>query len=84
MAEEELMFCMEEVGNVKDVCAKSRVSFEHPNASDDEEDEFCICPITDDPIIPTKGTCDYQNIQNKQLSNSVPKNSFSYKVGLTK
>ncbi|XP_055031311.1 eukaryotic elongation factor 2 kinase isoform X3 [Misgurnus anguillicaudatus] len=79
MAEDELMFCMEEVGNVRDVCGKSRVSFQHQNASDDEEDEICICPITDDPVIPTKGTCDYQNIQNKQLSNSVPKNSFSYK-----
>ncbi|XP_065113840.1 eukaryotic elongation factor 2 kinase isoform X3 [Paramisgurnus dabryanus] len=79
MAEDELMFCMEEVGNVRDVCGKSRVSFEHQNASDDEEDELCICPITDDPVIPTKRTCDYQNIQNKQLSNSVPKNSFSYK-----
>ncbi|XP_065113841.1 eukaryotic elongation factor 2 kinase isoform X4 [Paramisgurnus dabryanus] len=80
MAEDELMFCMEEVGNVRDVCGKSRVSFEHQNASDDEEDELCICPITDDPVIPTKRTCDYQNIQNKQLSNSVPKNSFSYKA----
>lgn len=80
MAEDELMFCMEEVGNVRDVCGKSRVSFQHQNASDDEEDEICICPITDDPVIPTKGTCDYQNIQNKQLSNSVPKNSFSYKA----
>uniref|UniRef100_A0A671P7W8 Eukaryotic elongation factor 2 kinase n=1 Tax=Sinocyclocheilus anshuiensis TaxID=1608454 RepID=A0A671P7W8_9TELE len=57
MAEEELMFNMEEVGSPRDGprngCAKGRVAFQDSNASDDEdddEDDLRICPITDDPI----------------------------------
>ncbi|XP_051530146.1 eukaryotic elongation factor 2 kinase isoform X3 [Myxocyprinus asiaticus] len=85
MAEEELMFSMEEVGSLKDGprngCGHSRVSFEDVNASDNEEDDFFICPITDYPISPTKGSFDnLRNLtHNKQLSNSLPKNSFTYK-----
>ncbi|XP_051968113.1 eukaryotic elongation factor 2 kinase isoform X2 [Xyrauchen texanus] len=85
MAEEELMFSMEEVGSLKDGprngCGHSRVSFEDANASDNEEDDLFICPITDYPMSPTKGSFDnLRNLpHNKQLSNSLPKNSFTYK-----
>ncbi|KAK9965189.1 hypothetical protein ABG768_004291 [Culter alburnus] len=86
MAEEELMFSMEEVGNPLDGprngCNKNRVCFKDSNASDDDdEDDLRICPITDDPISPTKGFCDYPKnlVRNQQLSNSLPKNSFTYK-----
>uniref|UniRef100_A0A673J9J9 Eukaryotic elongation factor 2 kinase n=1 Tax=Sinocyclocheilus rhinocerous TaxID=307959 RepID=A0A673J9J9_9TELE len=57
MAEEELMFSMEEVGSPRDGprngCAKSGVAFQESNASDDDEDDIRICSITDDPISPT-------------------------------
>ncbi|XP_051522724.1 eukaryotic elongation factor 2 kinase-like isoform X2 [Myxocyprinus asiaticus] len=67
MTEEELIFSMEEVGSLKDGprngCGQSRVSFEDVNAS------------------PTKGSFEYpkKHIHNKQLSYSLPKNSFTYK-----
>ncbi|XP_077062236.1 eukaryotic elongation factor 2 kinase isoform X3 [Siphateles boraxobius] len=86
MADEELMFSMEEVGSPldgpRDGCSKNRVAFKDSNASDDDdEDDLRICPITDDPISPTKGFFDYPRnpVRNQQLSNSLPKNSFSYK-----
>ncbi|XP_026078750.1 eukaryotic elongation factor 2 kinase isoform X2 [Carassius auratus] len=88
MAEEELMFSMEEVGSPWDGprsgCAKSGVTFQDSNASDDEdddEDDLRICPITDDPISPTKGFFDYPKnvVCNQQFSNSLPKNSFTYR-----
>uniref|UniRef100_A0A673LMF1 Eukaryotic elongation factor 2 kinase n=1 Tax=Sinocyclocheilus rhinocerous TaxID=307959 RepID=A0A673LMF1_9TELE len=88
MAEEELMFNMEEVGSPRDGprCAKGRVAFQDSNASDDDdedddEDYLRICPITDDPISPTKGFFDYPKdvFSNQQLSNSLPKNSFTYR-----
>ncbi|XP_067285721.1 eukaryotic elongation factor 2 kinase isoform X4 [Pseudorasbora parva] len=88
MAEEELMFSMEEVGSPLDgpgngYTKNNRVSFKDSNASDDDDEEdFRICPITDDLISPTKGFCDYPKnlVHNQQLSNSLPKNSFSYKA----
>ncbi|XP_056325088.1 eukaryotic elongation factor 2 kinase isoform X2 [Danio aesculapii] len=89
MAEEELMFSMEEVGSARDGsrnrCVKNRVCFQDSNASDDDdeddEDDLRICPITDDLISPTKGFCEFpKNLaHNQQLSNSLPKNSFTYK-----
>ncbi|XP_052466827.1 eukaryotic elongation factor 2 kinase isoform X2 [Carassius gibelio] len=88
MAEEELMFSMEEVGSPWDGprsgCAKSGVTFQDSNASDDEdddEDDLRICPITDDPMSPTKGFFDYPKnvVCNQQFSNSLPKNSFTYR-----
>uniref|UniRef100_A0A672N9F4 Eukaryotic elongation factor 2 kinase n=1 Tax=Sinocyclocheilus grahami TaxID=75366 RepID=A0A672N9F4_SINGR len=89
MAEEELMFNMEEVGSPRNGCAKGRVAFQDSNASDDDdeeedddEDDLRICPITDDPISPTKGFFDYPKdvFSNQQLSNSLPKNSFTYRA----
>uniref|UniRef100_A0A8C1VP59 Eukaryotic elongation factor 2 kinase n=1 Tax=Cyprinus carpio TaxID=7962 RepID=A0A8C1VP59_CYPCA len=90
MAEEELMFSMEEVESPPDGprsgCAKSGVTFQDSNANDeddddDDEDDLRICPITDDPISPTKGFFDYPKnvVCNQQFSNSLPKNSFTYR-----
>uniref|UniRef100_A0A673J998 Eukaryotic elongation factor 2 kinase n=1 Tax=Sinocyclocheilus rhinocerous TaxID=307959 RepID=A0A673J998_9TELE len=85
MAEEELMFSMEEVGSPRDGprngCAKSGVAFQESNASDDDEDDIRICSITDDPISPTIGFFDYPKnvVCNQQFSNSLPKNSFTYR-----
>jgi len=86
MADEELMFSMEEVDEPRNGCSKNRVTFKDSNASDDDdEDDLRICPITDDPISPTKGFCDYPKnlVGNQQLSNSLPKNSFTYKVRIS-
>ncbi|XP_042623222.1 eukaryotic elongation factor 2 kinase-like isoform X4 [Cyprinus carpio] len=91
MAEEELMFSMEEVESPPDGprsgCAKSGVTFQDSNADDeddddDDEDDLRICPITDDPISPTKGFFDYPKnaVCNQQFSNSLPKNSFTYRA----
>ncbi len=87
------MFNMEEVGSPRDGprngCAKSRVAFQDSNASDDDEeddeDDLRICPITDDLISPTKGFFDYPKdvVRHQQLSNSLPKNSFTYRVSLS-
>lgn len=83
MADEELMFTMEEVGSVQKGGRSQRsISFADTNASDDEDEDFYICSITDDPISPTKEICDYLKnlVHNKQLSNSLPKNAFAYRV----
>lgn len=86
------MFNMEEVGSPRDGpsngCAKSRVAFQDSNASDDDEDDddnLRICSITDDLISPTKGFFDYPKdvVHKQQLSNSLPKNSFTYRVSLS-
>ncbi|XP_016351032.1 eukaryotic elongation factor 2 kinase-like isoform X3 [Sinocyclocheilus anshuiensis] len=83
MAEEELIFSMEEVGSPRNGCAKRGVAFQEFTASDDDDDEddLRICPITDDPISPTKGFFDYPKnvVCNQQFSNSLPKNSFTYR-----
>ncbi|XP_063076680.1 eukaryotic elongation factor 2 kinase [Engraulis encrasicolus] len=90
MAEDELMFTMEEVVGNPSKGGKSKkqqrsISFAVPNSkdSDDEDDDYYmgLCPITDDPLTPTKEICDYlQNlVVNKQLSNSLPKNNFAYR-----
>ncbi|XP_030631429.1 eukaryotic elongation factor 2 kinase isoform X2 [Chanos chanos] len=81
MAEEELMFSMEEVGGSLKRSGQRTVSVGESNASDDDDDDLYLCPITDDPISPTKEICDYlQNlVHTKQLSNSLPKNAFAYK-----
>uniref|UniRef100_A0A671SS63 Eukaryotic elongation factor 2 kinase n=1 Tax=Sinocyclocheilus anshuiensis TaxID=1608454 RepID=A0A671SS63_9TELE len=84
MAEEELIFSMEEVGSPRNGCAKRGVAFQEFTASDDDDDEddLRICPITDDPISPTKGFFDYPKnvVCNQQFSNSLPKNSFTYRA----
>lgn len=82
MAEEELMFSMEEVDSLKRPSVSRTVSSGPGSSVDDDEDDFYICPITDDPISPTKGICDYLSglVHHKQLSNSLPQTSYSFKV----
>ncbi|XP_076856168.1 eukaryotic elongation factor 2 kinase isoform X2 [Brachyhypopomus gauderio] len=81
MADEELMFSMEEVGSLKRSSCNSTGSFGKNSSIDDDEDDFYICPITDDPISQSRDIRDYHKtiVHNRQLSNSLPKNSFSYK-----
>lgn len=84
MAEEELMFRMEEVDSLKRPSVSRTVSTGHGSSVDDEEEDLYIYPITDDPISPTKGICGYLKdlVHHKQLPNSLPKHSFNYKVTL--
>ncbi|XP_010893793.1 eukaryotic elongation factor 2 kinase isoform X2 [Esox lucius] len=85
--EDDLMFNMEEVGSAQCNLGQQRTPGQHaPSHSDDgndtgeDEDDYYICPITDDPVIQAKEICGYLKnmVQSEQLSNS-PKNSFSYK-----
>uniref|UniRef100_A0A6Q2ZPJ7 Eukaryotic elongation factor 2 kinase n=1 Tax=Esox lucius TaxID=8010 RepID=A0A6Q2ZPJ7_ESOLU len=86
--EDDLMFNMEEVGSAQCNLGQQRTPGQHaPSHSDDgndtgeDEDDYYICPITDDPVIQAKEICGYLKnmVQSEQLSNS-PKNSFSYKA----
>ncbi|XP_036400854.1 eukaryotic elongation factor 2 kinase isoform X1 [Megalops cyprinoides] len=79
MADEEMMFSMEEVGSARRGVSQRTMSC--PDANSDDEEDFYICPITDDPVSPTKEICHYLKnlIHNKQLTAGSPKNSFTYK-----
>lgn len=83
--EDELMFSMEEEEG--SATRPSRVQCSAPiqrassltDASDDEDDNHFICPILDDSA---KDICSYlKNLAHtRQLSNSLPKSNFAYKV----
>lgn len=84
------MFSMEEVeGSAKRPPVQSGAPFQRTsslsdaNASDDDDDDsqHFICPILDDNS--TKDICHYLKnlVNNQQLSNSLPKSSFTYQVG---
>ncbi|XP_061086970.1 eukaryotic elongation factor 2 kinase isoform X3 [Conger conger] len=82
MAGEEMMFSMEEVGSARRSTEQKMGSFSDANS--DDEDDYYICPITDDPVSPTKEICNYlqnlmHNNNNQQLPAASPKNSFQYK-----
>ncbi|XP_026206803.1 eukaryotic elongation factor 2 kinase isoform X2 [Anabas testudineus] len=82
--EDELMFSMEEEGSASRPYVQRRApkqrasSLSDANASDDDDEEHFICPILDDS---SKEICHYlKNLVNdRQLSNSLPKSSFLYK-----
>ncbi|KAM4623369.1 eukaryotic elongation factor 2 kinase isoform 2-T2 [Polymixia lowei] len=82
--EDDLMFSMEEEGSAKrppiqrNTPSQRTTSLSDTNGSDDEDDNYVICPILDDPA---KDICDYLKnlVYTRQLSNSLPKNSFVYK-----
>uniref|UniRef100_A0A8C9SI96 Eukaryotic elongation factor 2 kinase n=1 Tax=Scleropages formosus TaxID=113540 RepID=A0A8C9SI96_SCLFO len=78
MADEELMFSMEEVGSARRDRAQRAPS--SSDANSDDEDDYYICPITDDPMSPAKEICGYLKnlIHDKQLSSPSPKN-FNYR-----
>lgn len=85
--EDDLMFSMEEEeGSAKRppvLCSapsQRASSLSDANASDDDDDdEYFICPILDDSA---KEVCNYLTnlVQTRQLSNSLPKSNFMYKV----
>lgn len=68
------MFSMEEEGSATRPPAPRASSL-----SDDEDDAQFICPILHDP---SKEICHYLKdlVNTRQLSNSLPKSNFSYKV----
>ncbi|KAM9837468.1 eukaryotic elongation factor 2 kinase isoform 2-T3 [Aulostomus maculatus] len=84
--EDELMFCMEEEGSAKRPCVQRSApnqrgsSLSDANASDDDDDdeENFICPILDDSA---REICHYLKnlVSPRQLSNSLPKSSFTYR-----
>ncbi|XP_024288584.1 eukaryotic elongation factor 2 kinase isoform X3 [Oncorhynchus tshawytscha] len=82
--EDDLMFSMEEVGSAQHNPRKQRTPGQHApslsEANDSGEDDYYICPITDDPVSQAKDICGYLKnlVHSNQLSNS-PQNSFMYK-----
>uniref|UniRef100_A0A8C7LHL3 Eukaryotic elongation factor 2 kinase n=1 Tax=Oncorhynchus kisutch TaxID=8019 RepID=A0A8C7LHL3_ONCKI len=83
--EDELIFSMDEVGSAQRNPLQQRTPDQRApalsNAYDSDEDDYYICPITDDPVSQAEDICGYLKnlVHSKQLSNS-PKNSFSYKA----
>lgn len=89
--EDDLMFSMEEVeGSAKRPPVQSSAprqrtsSLSDANASDDDDtddSQHFICPILDENS--AKDICHYLKnlVNNHQLSNSLPKSSFTYQVG---
>ncbi|XP_014062806.1 eukaryotic elongation factor 2 kinase [Salmo salar] len=82
--EDDLMFSMEEVGSAQHNSGKQRTPGQRApslsEANDSGEDDYYICPITDDPVSQAKDICVYLKnlVHSNQLSNS-PQNSFMYK-----
>ena len=88
--DEDLMFRMEEVSNTVPPLRQGQRNQRATSVSDadlsDEEDEYYpMCPITEDLVTPAKDICDYLHnlVENRSLSTSQPKNSFTYRVSLT-
>lgn len=85
--EDDLMFSMEEEeGSAKrppvqcSAPSQRASSLSDANASDDDDDDdHFICPILDDSA---KDICHYLKnlVHTRQLSNSLPKSNFTYKV----
>uniref|UniRef100_A0A674BXD4 Eukaryotic elongation factor 2 kinase n=1 Tax=Salmo trutta TaxID=8032 RepID=A0A674BXD4_SALTR len=82
--EDDLMFSME-VGSAQHNSGKQRTPGQRApslsDANDSGEDDYYICPITDDPVSQAKDICVYLKdlVHSNQLSNS-PQNSFMYKA----
>ncbi|KAG5854349.1 hypothetical protein ANANG_G00036900 [Anguilla anguilla] len=72
---------MEEVGSARRGTEQKTGSF--ADANSDDEDDYYICPITGDPVSPSKEICDYLKnlIHNKQqlTAASPTQHSFQYK-----
>ncbi|KAL0984000.1 hypothetical protein UPYG_G00135730 [Umbra pygmaea] len=84
--EDDMMFSMEEVGSAQRDLGLERTPGQrapsHSDANDscEDEDDYYICPITDDPVIQAKDICGYlKNIVHSQQLSDSPKGSFSYK-----
>lgn len=83
--EDELMFSMEEDGSAKRPSAQRSAlkhrasSLSESNASEDDDEDHFICPILDDSA---KEVCSHLKnlVYTRQLSNSLPKSHFMYRV----
>lgn len=84
MADEDLIFRMEGIDNARTTPADSG---NYLDADSDDEDNYFICPITDDPVsnksANTKVDNYYGNLaKTEQYSSSSSPRSFSFKVSI--
>lgn len=85
MADEDLIFRMEGIDNARSTTANSG---NYLDAHSDDEDNYFICPITDDPVsnksTGIKVDNYYSNLAKTEQysSSSSPRNSFSFKVSI--
>lgn len=82
--EDDLMFSMEEEGSAKRPSVKRNGIKQRASSlseDDDDDDEHFIAPILDDSA---REVCHYLKslVYTRQLSNSLPKSGFTYKVSL--
>ncbi|NXD09171.1 EF2K kinase, partial [Nothocercus nigrocapillus] len=82
MADEDLIFRIEGIDNARTIKVNSG---NYPDADSDDEDNYYICPITDDPVS-NKSACIkvdnyYSNLAKTEQysSSSSPSNSFHFK-----
>lgn len=82
MADEDLIFRMEGIDNARSTTANSG---NYLDADSDDEDNYFICPITDDPVSSKSASIKvdnyYSNLAKTEQysSSSSPRNSFSFK-----
>uniref|UniRef100_A0A8B9F2N1 Eukaryotic elongation factor 2 kinase n=1 Tax=Amazona collaria TaxID=241587 RepID=A0A8B9F2N1_9PSIT len=82
MADEDLIFRMEGIDNARSTTANSG---NYLDADSDDEDNYFICPITDDPVSNKSASIKvdnyYSNVAKTEQysSSSSPRNSFSFK-----
>lgn len=85
MADEDLIFRMEGIDNARSTTANSG---NYLDADSDDEDNYFICPITDDPVSNKSATIKVDNYYSSLAkteqygSSSSPRNSFSFKVSI--
>lgn len=85
MADEDLIFRLEGIDNAKSTPVNAA---SYLDADSDEEDNYFICPITDDPVsnksASLKADNYYINLAKTEhySSSSSPRNSFSFKVSI--
>uniref|UniRef100_A0A8B9NTE4 Eukaryotic elongation factor 2 kinase n=1 Tax=Apteryx owenii TaxID=8824 RepID=A0A8B9NTE4_APTOW len=82
MADEDLIFRMEGIDNARSTKVNSG---NYPDADSDDEDNYYICPITDDPVSNKSASIKvdnyYSNLAKTEQysSSSSPSNSFHFK-----
>lgn len=83
MADEDLIFRMEGIDNAR---LTEVTSGNYLDADSDDEDNYYICPITDDPVSNKSASSKvdnyYSNLAKTEQysSSSSPRNSFNYRV----
>lgn len=83
MADEDLIFRMEGIDNGRSTKVNSG---NYLDADSDDEDNYYICPITDDPVSNKSAGIKVDNYYSslakteQYSSSSSPRNSFSFKV----